>query len=107
LTTAAEREHLKFLHTFPCMVCASGFAASGGGQIEVHHPRDDQGAAQRASDWLGIPLCWGHHQGPHGIHGLGTRGFYTRYRLEESDLVALTVEMVVKRLRSRCAMRER
>ncbi len=58
----------------------------------LHHPRDAAGGAQRASDWLVIPLCPEHHVGKSGYHGLGSRGFYTRYRLTEWDLMAMTIE---------------
>ena len=33
-----------------------------------------------------------HHQGNTGLHGLGTKAFYGRYRLDEMDLLALTIE---------------
>jgi hypothetical protein len=59
---------------------------------QLHHPRDAAGGAQRASDWLVIPLCPDCHTGPSGYHGLGSRGFYTRYRLTEWDLMAMTIE---------------
>lgn len=48
--------------------------------------------SQRASNWLAIPLCPEHHQGDSGLHGLGTKAFYGRYRLDELDLLALTIE---------------
>lgn len=59
----------------------------------LHHPRDAAGGAQKASDWLVIPLCPEHHVGPSGYHGLGSRGFYTRYKLTEWDLMAMTIEL--------------
>lgn len=62
----------------------------------LHHVREGQGMSQRASDWLVIPLCKACHQGPNGLHGLGTRGFYNRYKLDELDLLALTLEALAK-----------
>jgi len=50
--------------------------------------------SQRAEHWLTIPLCPEHHRGATGLHGLGTKGFYTRYRLDELDLLAMTLEKV-------------
>lgn len=35
----------------------------------VHHIRDGAGMAQRAPDFLTLPLCPECHQGRHGIHG--------------------------------------
>jgi hypothetical protein len=58
----------------------------------LHHIREGQGMSQRASDFLVIPLCPEHHQGQSGLHGLGTRGFVARYRLDELDLLAATIE---------------
>jgi len=58
----------------------------------LHHPRDAAGGAQRASDWLIIPLCPEHHVGKTGYHTLGSSGFYTKYRLTEWDLMAMTIE---------------
>jgi len=31
-------------------------------------------------------------QGKSGLHGLGTKGFYLRYRLTEIDLLAMTIQ---------------
>jgi hypothetical protein len=62
----------------------------------LHHVREGQGLSQRATDWLTIPLCPEHHQGKSGLHGLGTRGFYNRYKLDELDLLAFTIEAVAK-----------
>lgn len=61
---------------------------------DAHHVRVGQGMSQRAQDHLAIPLCKEHHQGPSGLHGLGTRGFYHRYKLDELDLLAMTIEAV-------------
>jgi hypothetical protein len=58
----------------------------------LHHIREGQGLSQRASDYLVVSLCEEHHQGKTGLHGLGTRGFYNRYRLDELDLLAMTIE---------------
>lgn len=55
----------------------------------LHHIREGQGLSQRASDWLVIPLCKEHHQGKTGIHG---GKFYAIWRMDELDLLALTIE---------------
>ena len=72
----------------PCVLC-------GAQPVEVHHIREGQGASQRAQDTLTVPLCSEHHRGASGIHGLGRRGFYTRYKLDELDLLAATLERLV------------
>lgn len=60
---------------------------------QLHHPRDGVGAAQRASDWLVIPLCPAHHTGSKGWHG--TRDDFKRHSVNEWDLLADTIELVV------------
>lgn len=73
-----------------CVLCRHlGF---DGTPAEVHHIREGQGAAQRASDFLTVPLCPEHHRGGTGLHGLGTKAFERTYKLSELDLLAMTVE---------------
>jgi hypothetical protein len=43
-----------------CLICGS--------PAQLHHPRMGQGKAQRAQDWLVVPLCPTHHNPPEGIH---------------------------------------
>jgi hypothetical protein len=86
----ASKRHLTRLAEIGCILCRHLGAA--GTPAEIHHLREGQGAAQRGSDWTAIPLCPEHHRGASGLHGLGTRGFAARYRLEELDLLALTIE---------------
>jgi hypothetical protein len=88
--SAAAKRRLSRVAGIGCILCRSlGYGAT---PAEVHHVRDGQGAAQRASDWLVVPLCPEHHRGASGLHGLGTRGFATRYRVNEMDLLAMTIE---------------
>jgi hypothetical protein len=86
----AAKRHLSRVAGIGCVLCQQ--LGHGPTPAEVHHIRDGQGAAQRASDWLTIPLCPEHHRGGSGIHGLGVRAFERRYRLAELDLLALTLE---------------
>lgn len=57
----------------------------------VHHPREGQGGAQRAQNWLGIPLCVEHHTGKTGVHANGNK--IPQLKLDEMDLLALTIEL--------------
>jgi hypothetical protein len=73
-----------------CILCRHlGLGETPG---HVHHIREEQGASQRASDFLTVCLCPEHHLGASGLHGLGTKGFQTRYRLSELDLLAMQLE---------------
>ena len=92
----ASKKHMGKVAELGCILCAHmGYPDS---PAEVHHPKEGvfAGAAQRASDWLTIPLCPEHHRGSSGLHGLGTKGFYTRYKLNEADLLAMTLEALSK-----------
>lgn len=86
----AAKRHLNRLAGLGCILCRH--LGHEGTPAEIHHLRDGQGAAQRGSDWTAVPLCPAHHRGAAGLHGLGVKGFYTRYRLEELDLLAMTIE---------------
>ena len=61
---------------------------------QLHHPRAGVGGAQRASDWLVVPLCPAHHTGSKGWHG--TRDDFKRHSVNEWDLLADTIEMIAK-----------
>lgn len=60
----------------------------------LHHVREGQGMSQRSSDWLVVPLCKEHHQGNTGIH---SGRFYHLWKLDEMDLLAMTIERIAKR----------
>ena len=76
-----------------CVVCRN--AGFGESPAELHHIREGQGGAQRASNWLVIPLCPSHHrQGADSIHG-DRRGFIARYG-DELDLLAQTFSEVAR-----------
>lgn len=61
----------------------------------LHHLREGQGMAQRASHWLVIPLCPVCHQGEQGLHG--DRTLLRMAKVTELDLLALTIERVLGR----------
>jgi hypothetical protein len=75
----------------PCVLCKYLTGENRYG-VHVHHIREGQGAAQRADDMLTTALCPDHHLGPLGLHGLGRKGFYRQYKLDELDLLAMTLE---------------
>ncbi len=73
-----------------CILCR--YADLGETPANLHHIREGQGLSQRASDWLVIPLCCEHHQGKTGVHGAI---FYQTWKLDEWDLLAMTLEAVL------------
>ena len=56
------------------------------------HARIAAGMAQRASDWLAIPLCPTCHRGPTGVHG--DRGILRRIKADEAALLADVIELL-------------
>lgn len=85
--TKAEREYVGRVAALGCLVCD----ALGYGQTpaEVHHVREGQGASQRASNWLAVPLCPEHHRGSRGLHG--DRSDLRMVKMDEMDLLAETI----------------
>lgn len=81
--TAAGSAHLARVKGLPCACC--GAAAPS----DAHHIREGQGGAQRAPDFLAIPLCKEHHQGKTGVHG--DKSAMRLRKLTELDMLADTI----------------
>lgn len=81
--TDAERRHMARVASLPCACC-------GNYGVHVHHVREGQGMAQRASNWLTVPLCPDCHVGPRGIHG--DKSAMRLRKLDEMDLLANTIK---------------
>lgn len=69
--------------SLPCAVCELD-------GVQLHHIRDGQGMAQRASNYLVVPLCPDCHTGRYGLHGDKSR--MRARKLTELDLLAITIE---------------
>lgn len=80
--TKAERLYMGRVAALSCAICD----CEG---VHVHHIREGQGMAQRASNWLTVPLCPTCHQGPHGVHG--DKLLLRAQKLDEFDLLADTI----------------
>lgn len=100
--TPVERAWLGHVKSVRCVLCVYlGFTQKGG--TAAHHPREGVGLSQRGGHFTACALCREHHQGSTGIHGLGTRGFYRTYKLDEVDLIDMTVRAVFEKLRQGAA----
>lgn len=82
-------EWKELIHGLPCVVCwlQTGEKRFG---VEAHHL---ESVRDSLSDWLEVPLCADHHQGPSGVHGLHRRAFALRYNLDDLSLVAATLKL--------------
>lgn len=86
--TKLEKLYMDMIASMPCALC-------GEEGVHVHHIREGQGMAQRANNYLTIPLCPSCHQGPNGVHG--DKSLMRIMKKEELDLLADTIEMVADR----------
>ena len=78
----AEQSYKDRVAQLPCCLC-------GDVPVSLHHVREGQGMAQRASDWLVVPLCPSCHQGPKGVHGDQT--MMRIYKMDEMEMLADTI----------------
>lgn len=83
MTTAGMKKHMNRVAELPCCTCG----ATG---VQLHHVREGQGMAQRASNWLVVPLCPPCHTGSRGVHG--DRSMMRIKKLTELDMLAMTLE---------------
>ena len=75
--TAAERQHKAALVALGCLACLRVHGPHQPGDVELHHLRT---GGWGKGDYLTlIPLCFEHHRGNAGIHGLGTKAFDAHY----------------------------
>jgi len=81
--TKSEKSYMNRIAAQSCVLC-------GCEGVELHHVREGQGMAQRAQNWLVVPLCPTCHRGSQGIHG--DRRLLKAQKLDEIDLLALTIE---------------
>lgn len=88
----ADKSHLSRVASLGCGLCRR--IGYGETPAEIHHPREGQGMAQRASNWLAIGLCPEHHRGPRGIHG--DRSVMRQIKCDEAALLADVIELLDK-----------
>lgn len=70
-----------------CVVCKDTHGVGAG--TSLHHI---ESVRDELSEYAVVPLCYDHHQGQNGVHGLGRRGFVARYKLTDVDLLALVAK---------------
>lgn len=92
--TKREKAYMARVASLGCVVCRN--LGYGPTPAILHHIREGQGMAQRASDMLVIPLCPTHHKG--GGLGVayhdGEKSFERIYG-SELDLLAQTIAEVM------------
>jgi hypothetical protein len=92
--SAAGKRYMAKVARVPCVLCEH--LGLGETPAVVHHLKFGTGACDQQSDFLTIALCPEHHVGRLGIHQLKARGFWRQYNLDELDLLAMTIERVMR-----------
>ena len=87
----AAKRHLSRVASLGCVVCRR--LGVHDVPAEIHHPRFAAGMAQRASDWLALPVCPEHHRGNRGIHG--DRSVLRQIKCDEPALLADVIEALM------------
>ena len=82
----ADKQWMNRIAQLPCCIC-------GDEPVHVHHIREGQGMAQRASNFLTLPVCPSCHTGPRGIHG--DKSVLRQAKKGELDLLADTIERLM------------
>lgn len=79
----SAKNHMDRVAQLPCVICLYklGFVTK---PVSVHH------VTVPADDYAVAPLCYEHHQGSTGVHGLHRRTFERVWKLDEIGLLALT-----------------
>lgn len=75
--TPAERWGA-LVRSLGCVVCRRFVATPGQFSPSLHHVAEGSGLR---SDFAVAPLCWEHHQGKSGLHGLSPEVFVVAYRV--------------------------
>ncbi len=90
--TRSERDYMGRAAELGCALCRHlGYGAT---PAEIHHPRHGTGMGKRAAHTDGIPLCFPHHRGNEGIHGMGRKAFERHYGVTETELVEQTRRLI-------------
>jgi hypothetical protein len=87
----SSAHHMARVARLSCVICLKRL-----GQrtypVEVHHVGDPE----ERNDYAVAALCWEHHQGATGVHGLHRRGFLRMWKASDVTLLAWTNEALTK-----------
>jgi hypothetical protein len=83
----SAKDYLERVRSLRCVVCTL-MGQIQEGRTYAHHV---ESVRDGLSDYATVAVCYDHHQGPNGIHGMSRRAFEMRYKLSDIDLLALTI----------------
>jgi hypothetical protein len=90
--TKDEAAHKSALAGVGCVVCRRIHGPHEPGPVVLHHLRE--GGWGKGDYKTLIPLCYEHHVGKTGVHGLGTRAFPRHYGFSQRELLADALELI-------------
>ena len=88
-----EKKHYAKIAQLGCSLCRH--LGYGETPCEIHHIRRFGGKRENAEV---IGLCPEHHRGNTGVHGLGRKGFESRYGIDEQTLLLQTKQLLESNL---------
>ena len=88
--TNAEAAHKAALVGIGCILCHR--LNLGPTPPELHHLRT--GGWGKGDYKTLMPLCYHHHRGIMGVHGMGTKAFERFYGVSQRELLAQSLEMI-------------
>lgn len=91
MSKASDR-HRDNIAALGCALCHHLHGPHAPGPVQLHHLRT--GGWGKGDDSTLIPLCWEHHQGATGVHGLGTKEFTRTHGVSQHDLLTWTKEQL-------------
>ena len=90
--TKAEKAHKQAVAELGCALCYHLHGPHDPAPVELHHLRE--GGWGRGSYLTLMGLCFEHHRGNTGIHGMGTKAFERHYNITQKELLQWVLERV-------------
>ena len=93
MVTSTERKHYDKVAALGCCLCNYLHGEHDPGLVELHHLR--AGGWGRGDYKTVMGLCYEHHRGNTGVHGLGTKQFEKYYKISQNDLLNWVLSHII------------
>ena len=90
--TKDEKQHKQKVASLGCALCWHLHGEHEPAEVQLHHIRT--GGWGKGDYRTLIPLCYAHHLGNEGIHGMGTKAFEKHYGISQQRLLNWTLNRV-------------
>lgn len=90
--TNAEKKHKQAVASLGCALCHHLYGDHDPAPVELHHLRAGGWGKGNYKTLMG--LCYEHHRGNTGIHGMGTKAFERYYNITQKELLQWVLERV-------------